>query len=487
MSPLSRRQFVQGSTASVFALSLPALATPKPRRRSPNEEIRCAVIGFRSRGRSHINGLHALQNVSVVALCDVDSEVLAKGAKRFSDRGESVDTYTDLRRVMDRDDIDVIATATPNHWHALITIWACQTGKDVYVEKPVSHNVWEGRQMVRAAREHGRVVQTGTQSRSSQAIGAAAKWIQKGNLGEITVAHGLCYKPRKSIGKVESPQDPPANVDYGLWCGPRPARAQMRRNLHYDWHWVFDYGNGDVGNQGIHQMDICRWVMGERAIAPRVLSIGGRFGYEDDGNTPNTEMVFHQYEKAPLIFEVRGLPRDKAAQVLNWGGSMDNFKGARIGAVIQCEGGRLLVPNYSSAKALDNDGNVVNEWSGASNHFANFIDAVRARNPEDLTADIEEGHVSSALCHMGNASHLLGSAASPEEARERLAGNAQAADSFDRLRGHLSVNGVDIAEDEVTLGAYLEYDPRTEECTSHSRANRLFRDYRPPFEVPERV
>ncbi|HJP01460.1 MAG TPA: Gfo/Idh/MocA family oxidoreductase [Planctomycetota bacterium] len=487
MSPLSRRQFVQGSTASVFALSLPTFGAPKVRHRSPNEEIRCAVIGFRSRGGSHINGLHRLENVRVVALCDVDSDVLAKGAKQFTDRDEKVDTYTDLRRVLERDDIDVIATATPNHWHALITIWACQAGKDVYVEKPVSHNVWEGRQMVRAAREYGRIVQTGTQSRSSQAIGAAAKWIQEGNLGKVVVGHGLCYKPRKSIGKVDGPQDPPSNVDYGLWSGPRPERPLMRRSLHYDWHWVFDYGNGDVGNQGIHQMDMCRWVMGESTIAPRVLSIGGRFGYDDDGDTPNTEMVFHQYEKAPLIFEVRGLPRDQAAQEKNWGGSMDTFKGARIGAVIQCEGGRLLVPNYSSAKAIDNDGNTVKEWSGSSNHFANFIDAVRSRKQEDLNADIEEGHLSSALCHMGNASNLLGAAVSPGEARERVEGDEHAADSFDRLRDHLSNNAIDVSEERVTLGAHLEYDPATEECTSHPEANRLFRDYSESFEVPAQV
>lgn len=487
MAHLSRRGFLQGTGATFVALSSTSpLAVA--RRWRPNDEVRVAVVGIRSRGRGHIDGLHRLDGVRVVALVDVDRKILEREKKRFTDREEKVDTYVDLRQALERDDIDAIAVASPNHWHALQAIWACQAGKDVYLEKPVSHNIWEGGQIVKAARKYGRIVATGTQARSSQGIAAGIAWMREGNLGKIEIARGLCYKPRKSIGKVSSPTQVPDHIDYDLWTGPAPLEPLMRRNLHYDWHWVFATGNGDVGNQGIHQMDLARWALGQDQLPRRTLSVGGRVGYDDDGNTPNTQMVYHDYEGAPLIFEVRGLPRDRKAQQEDWGGRMDNFMGARIGVIIHCEGGYLRIPNYSRAVAVDKDGKEIRRFEGARDHFANFIDAVRSRKTEDLAADIREGHLSSAMCHMGNVSHLLGAGKSREEIAAAVQGNAAAQETYERLCTHLDANEVDFQGSGLRLGAWTEMDPTTERFVGSEQANRLAtREYRAPFVVPPEV
>lgn len=459
--------------------SIPSLA-------SANGEIRVAVAGIRSRGHAHIEGLRRLDGVRVVALCDVDRGVLANRAAEFEKRGESVDTAVDLRELLDRDDIDAVSLATPNHWHSLATIWACQAGKDVYVEKPVSHNIYEGRKMVEAARRYSRIVQAGTQSRSSQGMTEAIEWIQQGNLGKITLARGLCYKPRQSIGKVTEPTVVPTSIDYDLWTGPAPLVPLMRKRLHYDWHWVFDTGNGDLGNQGIHQMDMCRWALGEQTLARRVMSFGGRFGYDDDGNTPNTMVTVLDYDSAPLVFEVRGLPRDAEARKKNWGGSMDRYLGSSIGAVIHCEGGALVLPNYSSARALDREGQEIAKWAGARNHFQNFIDAVRTRRRADLNADILEGHLSSALCHQGNISYQIAKQVPGLRARDRISWPADGLVNYDRFIGHLERNEIPLESTDVALGPVLDFDPATERFIDNDQANQLVsRDYREGFTLPD--
>ena len=491
--PPDRRSLLRGAGAAALtgamgggALSS-AFAAPA-RRRSPNEELRVAVVGVRGRGRNHIDGFRRIADVKVVALVDVDTAILAREAKRFEERGETVDTYVDLREALERDDIDVISIASPNHWHALQAIWSCQAGKHVYCEKPVSHDVWEGAQIVAAARKYGRIVQTGTQSRSSHAIRDAVAWLQGGGLGRIRVARGLCYKPRKSIGKVDGPVEPPASVDYDLWLGPAPKVPLQRRNLHYDWHWDFDTGNGDLGNQGIHQMDIARWALGVDGFPRRVRSVGARLGYDDDANTPNTMVSVFEYDEAPLVFEVRGLPRDKAAQTENWGGGMDSFLGARIGVLIHCENGVLRIPNYTSAAAVDVNGRILREWRGADDHYANFVDAVRAGDPAMLNADIAEGHLSSALCHLGNISYQLGSPANGADAGSELASNVAASEAFVRMRSHLAANEVDLDGEALLLGPSLAMDPATESFLENERANALLaKDYRAPFVVPAEV
>jgi len=266
---LSRRDFIK---KSAIAASTMSTAQSWSQVSGANQDIRVGVIGFRSKGRTHIADMLKIPGVRVVALCDVDTAILEREAEIFRKRGVPITTYTDVRRLIASNEVDVVTTATPNHWHGLITVWACQAGKDVYVEKPVSHNVWEGRQMVRAARKYNRIVQSGTQNRSDTAIIAAAKWVKEGHLGRVKFARGLCYKPRPNIGKVSGPQKIPAGIDYDLWCGPAPAGPLMREQLHYDWHWVWDTGNGDLGNQGIHQMDIARWFLGEKGLARMALS-----------------------------------------------------------------------------------------------------------------------------------------------------------------------------------------------------------------------
>jgi predicted dehydrogenase len=484
---ITRRQFLRDGAFAAAAVGLAARSWAGVA--GANDDIRIAVVGFNGQGRGDLEGLRKVSGVRVVALCDVDRHVLEAEAKKFRDRGESIHTCTDVRQLLENKDVDAISTATPNHWHALISIWACQAGKDVYVQKPVSHNVWEGRKLVEAARKYRRIVQTGTQSRSSHAIREAVAWVRAGNLGRIQLARGLCYKPRRSIGKVSGPQRVPDWIDYDLWCGPAPKGPLMRAKLHYDWHWVFDTGNGDLGNQGIHQVDIARWFLGEGELAPRVFSVGGRVGYEDDGNTPNTQIVFQGYRKAPLLFEVRGLPRDAASQQGDlWGKSMDNYQGAQIGVVIHCEGGRVVVPNYSSATAFDKAGKEIRKFEGATSHYENFIKAVRSRRHTDLNADILEGHLSSALCHTGNISYSLGRKASQDEIREILAADADAAEAFDRMAEHVRANGVDLGQTPLTMGASLRMNPRTERFKQSKAANALLtREYRAPFVVPERV
>jgi len=488
----NRRDFLRASAIAGAALTLPRslLGAPAPGSvLGANGDIRVAVIGFNSRGKDHIAGFQGLKGVRLVALCDVDEEVLGREAKRQADKGNPVAIYTDVRKLLENKEIDAISTATPNHWHSLIGIWGCQAGKDVYVEKPVSHNVVEGRQLVRAARKYNRIVQTGTQSRSNPGMREAVEWVQAGNLGEITLVTGLCYKPRQSIGKVTGPTRVPLSINYDLWCGPTPLRPLMREKLHYDWHWVFETGNGDLGNQGIHQMDIARWILGEDELSPVVFSVGGRFGYLDDGNTPNTQVVYHGYKKAPLIFEVRGLPKSREFQDPKlWNANMDDYEGSKVGVVVQCRNGRMVIPSYDSAIAYDSSGKEVKRFKGGADHYANFIEAVRARDARILNADILEGHLSSALCHTGNVSYRLGEKLTPGAIKERLQDNHEMSEAVGRMTSHLAANGVDFGQTPVTLGSFLRMDPADERFERNRAANHQLADEgRKGFEIPTRV
>jgi len=490
MSQINRRRFLRGTLAAASLALAPravwvAGAEAPERVRGANDTIRIGVIGFNSRGADHIAGLRAVPGARIAALCDVDHAVLDREAAKCRAAGESVALHTDLRNLLADPAIDAVSIATPNHWHSLAAIWAIQAGKDVYVEKPVSHNVWEGRQLVVAARHHARIVQAGTQSRSSLNIAAAFAWLREGHLGRIRVAHATCYKPRPSIGRTEGPQPVPPRVDYDLWCGPAPREPLRRNKLHYDWHWVWPTGNGDLGNQGIHQMDLARWALGEAALSPRILSVGGRLGYADDGTTPNTQIVLHDYPAAPLLFEVRGLPAKPGA------GSMDRYHGASIGVQVECEGGWLIIPDdANSARAFDRDGREFMSFAGRHDHgaahFANFIAAVRSRRTEELHAPVLEGHLSSALCHTGNISHRLGAPRPPEEIREAIRADGALGEALGRMETHLGANLVDLRRSPLTLGVALAMDPRTERFTGNEAANRMLtREYRAPFVVPE--
>ena len=495
MSTLTRRRFIQNTfilgAATWSARSWGQVA-------GANSDVRVAVLGLNGRGKNHLASLAKVPGVRVVALCDPDQAVLARAVTEF---GGGVTAYPDLRELLASKEIDAITIATPNHWHSLAAIWACEAGKDVYVEKPISHNVWEGRQLVAAAAKYKRVVQAGTQIRSGEGMIEAVDWIRSGNLGRITAARGFCYKRRRSIGLTHGPQPIPATADYDLWCGPAPKDPLRRAKLHYDWHWQYVTGNGDVGNQGIHQMDVARWFLGEPGLPRHTLSIGGRLGYEDDGDTPNTQVIIHDYATAPLIFEVRGLPAraaltgsadtsglagpDAAAAAA---GTMDKYRGVSIGNVIDCEGGSLVVPGYFAATAYDTSGKAIKEFKGTDRHMANFIDVVRSRKTQELYGDIEQGHVSSALCHLGNISHQIGHATLPGETREKIRGNARLTEAYGRMAEHLALNGVDLTKTPTTLGVPLTVDGRAERFTGEGEqaANALLkRNYRKGYVVPQ--
>jgi predicted dehydrogenase len=484
--------------------------------------VRVAIVGFGGRGQDHIKGFMGQPGVRITALCDIDEEILAKGVAQLKKaKNWECEAYRDIRDLLASKNVDVVSIATTNHWHALASIWSIQAGKDVYVEKPVSHNVFEGRKIIEAARKHGRIVQSGTQSRSSRGLHEALAWTNAGHFGKLLWARGTCYKRRKTINKVTEDQPVPPGVDYDLWLGPAPQKPIRRKRFHYDWHWQWDYGNGDLGNQGIHQMDIARWFMGETDLSPAVMAVGGRVGYVDDGETPNTLIVSHLYPKAPLYFEVRGLPEKVGTE------NMDSYRGAGVGVILQYEKGHILIPNYIHAGAFDQSGAFLQGWGGfrgpkkgntaataasaaqkptptedgaetapdagsktarAESHYENFIKAVRNRKSATLHADIHEGHISSGLCHTANISYRLGKPAVPEAVRDALNGDKLAGEAFGRMLEHLKLNEVDVAKEKLTLGPLLKFDPKTERFVDNPEADRhLTREYRKPFTVPDHV
>jgi len=494
MKNVTRRTFLKTSALAAAGAAL----APRSWSRviGANGDVRVAVVGLNGRGQTHLEYLAGVPGARVVAVCDVDTAVLARTIKRV---GPGVRTYTDVRELLAAPDVDAITIATPNHWHALMGIWACQAGKDAYVEKPVSHNVWEGRQLLAAAAKYGRVVQAGMQIRSGDGLVEAVNWVRSGHLGKITAARGFCYKRRTSIGRTTGPQPIPDTVNYNLWCGPAPLAPLRRARFHYDWHWQWPTGNGDVGNQGVHQLDVARWFLGEAGLPRAVLSIGGRLGYVDDGETPNTQLIHYDYATAPLIFEVRGLPKkagepetppagltgaEAAGALAN---TMDRYRGVDIGNVIDCEGGSVITDGYFEARAVGRDGQLIRTFRGEDRHMRNFIDVVRSRKVSDLRAPISEAHVSSALCHLGNISHEIGRATPQGELREKVAANALLAEACGRMLEHLQLNQIDLAATPLTLGAALGWDAGVESFSGAeaARGNPLLtRDYRAPFTVP---
>jgi len=489
---MNRRTFIKQSLLSTAVLAaLPACTTTTASKKTAasqtrvvgsNEAIRVAVVGFGGRGENHISGFRELKGVRIAALCDVDRTILDKELRKSKEKGEDAQGFTDLRDLLEHCKVDIVSIATPNHWHSLGAIWAVQSGKDVYVEKPVSHNVFEGRKLVEAARKHKCMVQAGTQCRSSVGLQEAMAWLHAGNLGKIIRARGLCYKRRASIGKTTGDQPLPPNVDYNLWLGPAPMKPLRRKRLHYAWHWVWDTGNGDLGNQGIHQVDLARWALGVHELSPGMLSLGGRLGYEDDGETPNTQIIFHDYKPAPLLFEVRGLPSKADAK------DMDDYRGAGIGVVVDCEGGSMVIPSYSKAIIYDKAGKEIRKFDGGGNHYENLIKAVHSRKTADLHGEIEEGHLSSALCHTANISYRLGRTGAPDAIRDAVKNNKEVAEMLGRMETHLAANNVDLKKTPATLGEYLKMNGKTEKFIGNKKADAMLtREYRKPFVVPEKV
>jgi len=501
MSALSRRGFLAAAgLGATFAI---AENKASGRALGANDVVRVGVVGLNGRGQSHIELVSRTPGFRLAALCDVDPAVLGRSVERAQKNGKNVRVFKDVRDLIASKEIDAITIAMPNHWHALAAIWACQAGKDVYVEKPVSHNVFEGRQLVNAARKYGRMVQGGMQARSNPDLIEAVAWIRAGNLGKIKYVRGCCYKGRTPIGNTGTGKIPPG-LDYDLWTGPAPLKSLRRQKFHYDWHWIYDYGNGDLGNQGVNEMQIVLWFLGYTSLSPRVVSVGGRLGYDDDGETPNSQLVYHAYDGAPLIFEVRGLPKSKQYQAdpKKWLTNMDTidgFGGERgVGLVVMCEGGKLIViEGGETVAALDPAGKIIHRfhkddpqfgrgWTkGERLHFRNWLEAIHTRDTAKLTAGILESHLSAALCHTGMISHRVGQKMPASRIRRELRSNRLLSERFEAFCEHLGRNGVDLEKTCATLGPWLAMDPKAERFLDNPAASALLtREYRKPFVVP---
>ena len=488
---MNRREFLKASVALGSAISLPGSQVL-----GANNDIRIGVIGIGSfvkiggKGRGDIRDFRKIPGVRVTALCDCDENHLNYELNEFRKRGERVKAYRDFRDLLDDKEIDAVSITTPNHWHSLMTIMACQAGKDVFVQKPASHNIFEGRKMVEAMHKYNRVVQAVHGPRNSGAIQESLEYIWAGNLGEIKCVYGINYRPRTSIGKVDRPQPTPRSCDYNLWCGPASKKPLMREHLHYDWHWDWDTGNGDLGNMGIHAMDGCRWALRKNTLPKRVISIGARLGYDDDGQTPNTMITLLDYEPAPIIFEVRGLPRNKSFRQSNWEKnsrvSMDRFREVRTGFVVQCEGGYV-----KEGAAFDNNDGLIKKFNRTQPDCKeNFISVVRSRKTNELLTDALEGHLSCGLVHLANISYQVGKHKHNNEIRQVIKSKAEFSESFERLVEHLSANELGVNKKLLALGSMLTMNPDTERFTGtmSKEANRLIsRKYRKPFVVSVNV
>ena len=477
---LTRRQFVQSSAAAATAVfGMPRLA--QARVLGANEEIRIAVVGLGVRGGVHMGAWGKEKGVRIAAVCDPDHQRLAAAAAMIEKKhGYKPAQVVDVRQLMDRKDLDAISVATMQYWHALPTIWACQTGRHVYVEKPLSHYIWEGRQMVNAARKYDRLVQVGTQNRSLLGYAALAKWLKEGNLGKIQYATAFANKARRSIGKRTEPLPIPETLDYELWCGPARKEPIYRDRLQYDCSFTWNMGDGESCNQGVHEVDIARWILGYTGLPTRTMSIGGRFLFNDAGDVPNTQILCYDYPQAPILYEVHNLPKSKEFLTTEKWSTQPDFKGLKVGVCIQCEGGYTL-----GRDAFDNAGKKIQSFhQDAGDHFSNFIQALRSGKREDLHADILEGHLSTSICHAGNISYRLGHAAGVAEQQKQVGELACWREMHARYLKYLDDLGVD--PNSSTLGPWLECDAAAECIKDSAEANRLVKGfYREPFVVPE--
>ncbi len=481
---MNRRSFLAHSAALATVPLLDSVtwsAAP-----GANERIRVAVMGVRGRGQAHIAALLGQPNVEIVYLCDADTSVVGPALGRIEKAGAPAPKVVqDVRKVLDDKSINALTIATPNHWHALAAIWACQAGKDVYVEKPISQTVQEGRRLVEAARKYGRIVQHGTQNRSNESIRLAVEFMRAGKLGEVKLARAVNYKRRQGIGKHSGKVKVPATVDYDLYVGPAPMKDLGRLKLHYDWHWFWDYGSGDLGNQGVHQIDVALWGLGKKTLPNSVLSVGGRFAYDDDGETANTQVALYDYGDCQLIAEVRNLETKPLTGVFTG----DIWYGTEGIIVRSLQEGNNCKAYLGKSKEPMVFGDKLAPLGDLDKlHFANFLAAMRSRNAEELTAEAEIGHVSSSLCHLANISHRLGKPTPFDTRSGVFANHKEASASVQSMVEHLRDNGVKLDAATYVLGRPLMLDVKTETFGEDREANALLmRPYRAPFVVPEKV
>ncbi len=487
MRSISRRDLLKTSATTTAALAMgvaPAFAAQK----SEKEEVRLAIIGTGGRGGQHIQGFSKAKGAKIVALCDADEAHVNQRADQLEKKqGGKIERFNDYRKLLEQDEIDAVTIAAPNHWHALMTIHACQAGKHVYTEKPVCHNIWEGRKMVEAMQKHRRIVAAGFQNRSDVGLLKAMPLIHDGTFGAIKQARGLCYRRRGSIGKRDTPLTPPKSVNYDLWLGPAEDIPIMRPNLHYDWHWVFNTGNGDMGNQGPHEMDLLRWALGDPQHPGRVMSFGGRFAWNDAGNTPNMQCALFDFGNGvPVIFEVRNLYQKENPNVGAY------KRGPGVGIIITCENGEFR-GGRGGGSFYDNKGKEVKKFKGDSGdtHMQNFIDALQAGNGDSLRSPLESAFYSSCMSHLANISVRSGQDADDRELAAALENRPQAEECFKRFAAQLASWSVDTKKTPWHLGPELTFDGKKEQFTAGenlAQANSLIRRKdRKPHIVPETV
>lgn len=478
----TRRTFLQKSAAASAAFSTFAIGGTKSSGRvlGANDAIRVAICGINGRGTSHIGAYSGDNgkkiNTQIAYLVDPDSRLFEKrkaGIKNSS--GYEPKCVQDVREALEDGDLDAVTVATPNHWHSLITIWACQAGKDVYVEKPCSQTVHEGRVAVEAARRHGRIVQHGTQSRSSSNWRRQIAAIHSGKYGKLLVSRAYASKPRPSI-KFKPAKIPPAELDFNLWIGPGPVNSYNENLVHYNWHWNWDYGNGEIGNQGVHQMDIARWSVPGGGLPKSVVSFGGRYGYEDQGQTPNTQTAIFDFGETKVVFQTRGLV-DNSDKIV------DNSFDLEAGRIV---GGRFYPKGSDQGQSLDD---VEFDIGPGDGNFENFIAAVRSRKVKDLNADILEGHLSSAMCHLGNIAFRTGAdVQSFDGAAEMLAGDDLTSEEVASMAAHLKGKGVDVNAAVCRVGQRLTVDADHETIADNDLAAALTsRPNRDGFEIPDAI
>ncbi|MDX1944817.1 MAG: Gfo/Idh/MocA family oxidoreductase [Pirellulaceae bacterium] len=482
----TRRQFLQTTAAASTAYSLFTISGTKASGKviGANDRIRVGVAGINGRGNSHIDGLAGMDKVQVACLIDPDSSLFDSRSQRVEAKGGSrPKCVQDIRQALEDKTLDAITVATTNHWHSLITIWSCQAGKDVYVEKPMSHNVFEGRKCVEAAKKYGRVVQHGTQQRSSSGKAKEIAAVHSGKYGDLLVSKGYCCKSRWSIGNKPI-ETPPASLDFNLWLGPAEQQDFHKNLVHYNWHWFWQTGNGDIGNQGVHEMDVARWAIKGATLPTRVHALGGRFLPDgpDQGETPNMQLAVMEFGQVLLVFETRGLVGKK--EFASFPNQVTNEFYTTEGVI---KGGKFYPKGSDKGEDLKHTEGITVAPGGP---FGAFINAMRTRKPEDNNCDAEVAHYSSALCHLANISYRLGKPGNYDQARESIGKNELVVAALNKIHANAGGVGVPIASTKYTVGPSLSFDPASEKFVGEqvSAANQLLtRPYRAPFVVPEVV
>jgi predicted dehydrogenase len=483
MARPNRRSFLKHTLAAAATVTV-AGTKSSGRVLGANDTIRVAVAGLNGRGTAHTGAYLGMKNVQIAYIVDPDRRTYKKHLDPIAKKGmPAPQTLTDIRKALEDKELTAVSIATPNHWHALMTIWACEHDKDVYVEKPCSHNIHEGRIAVETARKHKRVVQHGTQSRSSQSWEDLRALAKSGKLGKLLVSRGLCYKDGGTGGSTRGDigtrpaKAPPSELDFNIWLGPAQEQPYHENLVHYRWHWFWDFGNGDAGNQGVHQMDIARWVIPGAVWPKSVISFGGRYANNDQGQTPNALVSVFDYGDTQLIFETRGL-------------KSPGYRGQNVGNILHFEegviaGGKFYPKGQGDGIAVPK---VPGEVKRGEENFANFIARVRDRDVSRLNADIEVGHVSSGLCHLGNLSYQLGKPTDYDPKLGKLSGNEFGTEALERMAEHLKDSGIKFDGKNLLAGRKLEFNGKAERFVNDKEADALLtRKYRAPFVVPDKV